>query len=438
VTTFAAWIWVAVQTRSRASPPREMSFVAPGAPPREHVVGHSAVIVQGERLWRFCDYDAGASQLGVCRYDPVRNVVDMRWPLPRPDDFLWAAAEERGGALVIATVHAVIRLREDGGIDQLGSDLGVPRGISVASGRIEVIAESGHGPQLHVLDGGNWITTDLATQAPQGDDPSGVRLEVAIPRSDGWHFVWSTYKQVFETTASGPPVTLGPAPPSSERRRKQLVDPSPGGVVSLGPEAPLEISKGKLVERPAPPADSTSTAGSGLVLGKDGVHALRSLTKRDDSTTTWIDGRWYTIVGANDGYAVGPEGAPGPASVSHMIGAPMLLPLAPRWILINSTGQYATLDTTYNRVDPLGFFDRIARMFTNYDHQDGLEPSSIVYQALALPIVLLGLPALLLAAMLPVALARRSQEIAAVIASFLYLIACGVWGAHFLELTRVL
>jgi len=115
-----------------------------------------------------------------------------------------------------------------------------------------------------------------------------------------------------------------------------------------------------------------------------------------------------------------------------------LLPLEPRWVLATNEGQYAVVDTTFARVDGLGVYARIARMFTNHDHQDQIDMTSVIWKALALPIVLLGFPALLLVAVGFAALVRRGAGIALVIAASVYLIACGVCGASFVELAQIL
>jgi hypothetical protein len=439
VTTLVAWIWLAVAMSAHPSPPRDMKFVMPGAAPRAGVLGYGTEILQGERFWRLCDYGSsdGHVQRGMCRYDAASGTAEMSWPLPNSsDEAPWAVAAEPSGALVMVTSRSVLRLKPAGGVDALGGPVGFPKGLKVAP-RLEVVTVANHGAELHALEAGKWTTTAIPAPTPPDEDTTDVHLEVAIPRPDGWDLAWSTPKQVFAAPVAAPPHTLG-AVPAGSTKPGSLVDPVVGGVI-VPLQYPLVLAGDKVVAAPPGPSGSVWWQPA-YVLGANGLEALPRRSFEDLRRTTSIAHAAYTILLlAGHGFAAGPDGAPGPASVSST-GAfdPWLIPLGTRWLLVSNTGQYAILDSSFARTDAQGPYERVARVFTNYDHKLDLDMTTHVWKALALPIALGGLLALCLVLVGFTAILRRGAGVALVIASALYLIACGVCAQNFFELTNIL
>lgn len=435
LTTLVAWVWLAVALGSRPSPAREMTFAMPGRPAQTHVLGYPPEIIQGERYWRLCDY--GTAARGMCRYDAARGTADMLWPLPSADDVPWAIAAEPAGALVIATARSVLRLKPEGGVELLGKGVGSPKGIS-ATPRVEIVTASEHGGELHALDGGTWTTTAIAPPAPPDEETTDVHLEVAIPRSAGWDLIWSTPTQVFVAPAATPPRRIGPPPVAASGIAGSFVDPTPGGVVKDWRSHPSALVGDNLVLAPVDPPNSTEVEPA-YVLGKNGLEVLRRRSLAADSRTTRIGTGSYTVVASNHTIAAGPDGAPAQASASTQgMFDPWLLPFGTRWLLEDTVGQYAILDSSFARTDAVGPYERVARMFTNYDHQADLDPAEHLRKALALPIVLGGFLAPCIVLLGFAALIRRGGGVMVVISATLYLIACGVWAQSFWELTKIL
>lgn len=424
--------------RSHASPPQSTTFVASGAPDRQHVLGFPPDILVKDKFWRLCEYDGKPDHAarGMCRFDPARGVADMLWPLATVNDEPLAIAQEASGALVMATGTGLVRLKAEGGVDVLGGPQGHPRGVRVTADRIEVVTGTSTTSEIHTFEGGKWTSAATPAPAPPGGTAGDLQLEVAVPRSDGWYFVWSTAKEVFESSPVAPTKTLGAVPAGT--RPIDLVDPTPGNILRSHGDPPLALGDDDtLAPAPAPPPDSETALPPAYLLDAKGLHLLPTRTKKDLSRTTLIAGHWYTLVRGNDGWAVGPDGTPGGASVYAMLD-PRLLPVDPRWVLASETGEYATLDTSFSRVDGLGPYARVARMFTNYDNQADIDMTQQKLKAATLPVVLLGLPALMLLAAGLAALFRRPAALGMLVASIVYILAAGASAKWFYELTQIL
>lgn len=443
-----AWMrffWVAA---TNPSPVRYVEFqTLQGAHDafRQDCAGPS--FVDGDDVWRYCEYDdagqnAGlnTAQWGLVRFDLAHGKAQMAWPLPEvPSAQILALAKAPEDDLAVAwgiaafgtpEVTSMYRILADGGVEALGvpPDMrGRTLGLDWAGDAIELVTFTTDPAVITVsrFQDGTWRARLSQDPPPQcAEDGTQCFPQMAHHTAEGWRFLYVRAPQQVADPASaqlelllgleGGPFETHNSFPLSDLKPDQYVledgrlvglddlfDRSPGNAVNWFPTAAPFMLHGDDWTRLEAPGAGADFYFSNYRIASDHLHWIPGLR----SERGWLLDDWMVIQVSDKGVAVaemdGRAGATLTAdrSIVRDSGAQTsLLPAADGgYWLVGPNGAYVKIGKDMERADDLTILDRIKRAFANFGRLEPVQDGSFyreqkLLKMIAFPLVLLSLP----------------------------------------------